>query len=283
VWHDIFSRPFPWLLPLRAIALLLALAVVATVAMSLHAHREGIIIYNTWTLENYRRFLFDSYYLGVLWTTTVVGVSVVLLTLALGYAPAYFIARAKRGKGLLLALTISPIFVPSVLRVFSWTYILGASGLVNSTLEWLGLIEYPLALIYNRTGVIIGLTHVFLPFMIVSLIASIEKIEPALEEAAEGLGASRWTVLRRVVLPLSLPGVAAGSVLVFTLCVASYITPAMLGSRQDPVIAETIYDVFAGAGNWPFGSAIAVLVLIFSLAVIVVYMRLLQRDQGRGR
>ena len=277
--RDIFFHPFLWLLPLRGVTLLLVVAIGATAVMSLHVHRDGIIIYDAWTLENYSRFLFDRYYLGVLGTTTVVGLSVVLLTLTLGYAPAYFIARASRGKGLLLALTITPIFVPSVIRVFSWTYMLGPSGLVNSALEGLGIIDIPLALIYNRTGTIIGLTHVFLPFMIISLLSAMEKIDPALEEAAEGLGASRWTVLRRVVLPLSVPGVAAGSLLVFTLCVASYITPAMLGSRQDPVIAETIFDVFAGAGNWPFGAAIAILVLVYSIMAIVLYMRLLQREE----
>ena len=259
---------------------LLGLAFLATIETSLLVFDRGIILYDTLTIANYVRFLFDSYYLTVLGTTTVVGVSVVLITLALGYAPAYFIARSTRGKGLLIALTITPIFIPSVIRVFSWTYMLGASGLVNSALEGLGLIDVPLALVYNRTGTIIGLTHVFLPFMILSLLASIEKIDPALEEAAAGLGASRWRVLRRVVLPLSLPGVAAGSILVFTLCVASYITPAMLGSRRDPVIAETIFDVFSGAGNWPFGTAIAMLVLVYAIAAIVVYMRLMEREEG---
>ena len=278
--RDIFFSPFLWLLPLRAVTLLLLIAVGATVVMSLRVHQEGIILYDAWTLGNYARFLFDRYYLGVLGTTTIVGLTVVLLTLVLGYAPAYFIARATRGKGLLLALTITPIFVPSVIRVFSWTYMLGASGLVNSTLEALGIIDLPLPLVYNRTGTIIGLTHVFLPFMIISLLSAMEKIDPSLEEAAEGLGASRWTVLRRVVLPLSLPGVAAGSLLVFTLCVASYITPAMLGSRQDPVIAETIFDVFSGAGNWPFGTAIAILVLVYSITAIVLYLRLLQREEA---
>ena len=276
---DLFYRPVWWLIPLRGMAILLALAFVATIVMSLHPHREGIIIYEGWTIDNYTRFLFDAYYLRVLGTTTVVGVSVVCLTLVLGYAPAYFIARAQRWKGLLIALTITPIFIPSVIRVFSWTYMLGGSGLINSALEGLGLIDAPLALVYNRTGMIIGLTHVFLPFMILSLLASIDKIDSALEEAAEGLGASRWTVLRRVVLPLSVPGVAAGSLLVFTLCVASYITPAMLGSRRDPVIAETIFDVFSGAGNWPFGTAIAMLVLVYALAAIVLYLRLMQREE----
>jgi putative spermidine/putrescine transport system permease protein len=276
--RDVFFRPGWWLIPLRGIAILLVAAFLATVVMSLRKFETGIIIYDQWTGANYARFIFDRYYLRVLGTTTFVGVFVVFLTLAFGYAPAYFIARAKRGKGLLIALTITPIFIPSVIRVFSWTYMLGASGLVNSALEGMGLIDLPLALVYNRTGTIIGLTHVFLPFMILSLLASMEKIDPILEEAAEGLGASRWRVLRRIVLPLSLPGVAAGSLLVFTLCVASYITPAMLGSRRDPVIAETIFDIFSGAGNWPFGTAIAMLVLVYALAAIVLYMRLMQRE-----
>jgi len=275
----VLDRPTWWLVPIVGMAGLLVLAVASAVVMSLHPHREGIIVYDEWTLANYARFLFDSYYLGVLGTTTVVGVVVVLLTLVLGYAPAYLIARAERGKALMIALTISPIFIPSVIRAFSWTYMLSGSGLINSALESLGLIEHPLPLIYNHIGSIVGLTHVFLPFMIISLLSAMEHIELSLEEAAEGLGASRWTVLRRVVFPLSLPGVAAGSLLVFTLVVASYITPAMLGSRSDPVIAETIFDMFYGAGNWPFGSAIAVLVLGYAVIAIVVYMRVMPQGE----
>jgi putative spermidine/putrescine transport system permease protein len=274
VWHQA-----GWLVPLWGVALLLGMAILATAIMSLHPHREGIIVSNEWTIENYTRFLFDRYYLRVLATTTGVGIIVVLLTLVLGYAPAYLIARAEGQKGLMIALTISPIFVPSIIRAFSWTYVLSGSGLLN---RMLGVFDLSLPVMYTPAATIIGLTHVLLPFMIISLLSAIEHIDETLEEAAVGLGASRWTVLRRIVFPLSLPGVAAGSLLVFTLTVASYITPATLGRRQDPVIAETIFDVFHGAGNWPFGSAIAVLVLLFVMVAIVVYMQLLQPSGPRA-
>lgn len=277
---EALSRPGWWLVPLWIMAMLLGLGILATMAMSLHVYRDGIIVADQWTVTNYTRFLFDRYYLGILFTTTLMGVTVVLLTLLLGYAPAYLIARAEHQKGLLLALTLSPILLPAVIRAFSWTYVLSGSGLVNRLLEpW----NVSVSLMHNRVGVIIGLTHVFLPFMIVSLLSAMEQIDTTLEEAAEGLGASRWIVLRRIVLPLSVPGVAAGSLLVLTLTVASYITPAMLGSRRDPVIAETIFDVFYGAGNWPFGTAIAMLVLVYAIGVIVLYMHLLQRDEAAGR
>ena len=268
-----------WLVPLWGVALLLGTAILATAVMSLHPHREGIIVSGEWTIENYTRFLFDRYYLRVLATTTGVGVIVVLLTLVLGYAPAYLIARADSHKGLMIALTISPIFVPSIIRAFSWTYVLSGSGLLN---RMLGTFDLSLSVMYTPLATIIGLTHVLLPFMIISLLSAIEHIDQTLEEAAEGLGGSRWTVLRRIVFPLSLPGVAAGSLLVFTLTVASYITPATLGRRQDPLIAETMFDVFHGAGNWPFGSAIAMLVLLYVMVAIVVYMRLLQPSASRA-
>ena len=263
-----------WLVPLWGIAVLLGMAILATVIMSLHPHREGVIVSNEWTIENYTRFLFDRYYLRVLATTTGIGIIVVLLTLILGYAPAYLIARAEGQKGLMIALTISPIFVPSIIRAF-----LSGGGLVNGILA---VFDLSLPVMYTPAATIIGLTHVLLPFMIISLLSAIDHIDPTLEEAAVGLGASRWTVMRRIVFPLSLPGVGAGSLLVFTLTVASYITPATLGRRQDPVIAETIFDVFHGAGNWPFGSAIAVLVLLYVIAACVVYMRLLQLTGSRA-
>jgi putative spermidine/putrescine transport system permease protein len=254
---------------------LLVVAVLTTAVTSLRPYRDGIIVYDEWTLEHYRRFLLDPYYARVLVSTTLVGMCVVCLTLVLGYIPAYVMARARAHKGLLLALTISPIFILSVIRVFAWTYMLSANGLINAVLRRLGLVREPLSLMFNQTGTIIGLTHVFLPFMILSLLSSMERIDPSVEEAAEGLGAPRFTVLRLVVFPLSLPGVAAGSLLVFTLTVASYITPVMLGSRRNPLIAVTIFDVFHGAGNWPFGSAIALLVLGYALLAIWAYLRLI--------
>ena len=278
-WKGCIGHQTYWLIPLWGVAVLLGMAILATAIMSLHPHREGIIVSDEWTIANYTRFLFDRYYIRVLITTTGVGIIVVLLTLVFGYAPAYLIARAEGQKGLMIALTISPIFVPSIIRAFSWTYVLSGSGVVNRVL---GIFDLSLPVMYTPVATIIGLTHVLLPFMIISLLSAIEHIDQTLEEAAVGLGASRWTVLRRIVLPLSLPGVAAGSLLVFTLTVASYITPATLGRRQDPLIAETMFDVFHGAGNWPFGSAIAMLVLLYVMVAIIVYMRLLQPSGPRA-
>jgi putative spermidine/putrescine transport system permease protein len=278
-WKGCVGHQTYWLIPLWGVAVLLGMAILATAIMSLHPHREGIIVSDEWTIANYTRFLFDRYYIRVLTTTTGVGIIVVLLTLVFGYAPAYLIARAEGQKGLMIALTISPIFVPSIIRAFSWTYVLSGSGVVNRVL---GIFDLSLPVMYTPVATIIGLTHVLLPFMIISLLSAIEHIDQTLEEAAVGLGASRWTVLRRIVFPLSLPGVAAGSLLVFTLTVASYITPATLGRRQDPLIAETMFDVFHGAGNWPFGSAIAMLVLLYVMVAIIVYMRLLQPSGPRA-
>ena len=278
-WKGCIGHQTYWLIPLWGVAMLLGMAILATAIMSLHPHREGIIVSDEWTIANYTRFLFDRYYIRVLTTTTGVGIIVVLLTLVFGYAPAYLIARAEGQKGLMIALTISPIFVPSIIRAFSWTYVLSGSGVVNRVL---GIFDLSLPVMYTPVATIIGLTHVLLPFMIISLLSAIEHIDQTLEEAAVGLGASRWTVLRRIVFPLSLPGVAAGSLLVFTLTVASYITPATLGRRQDPLIAETMFDVFHGAGNWPFGSAIAMLVLLYVMVAIIVYMRLLQPSGPRA-
>jgi len=173
-WRRSAERQAAWLVPLWGIALLLGMAILATAVMSLHPHREGIIVSDEWTTENYTRFLFDRYYLRVLATTTGVGIIVVLLTLILGYAPAYLIARAEGQKGLMIALTISPIFVPSIIRAFSWTYVLSGSGLVN---RMLGVFDLSLPVMYTPAATVIGLTHVLLPFMIISLLSAIEHID----------------------------------------------------------------------------------------------------------
>lgn len=271
------------LLPLAFLLVLLALAQVYTLILSLRPFEQGIIKRDTFTLFNYRRFLLDPFYLKILGRTLSTAMLTVIATIFLGYPVAYYVSRAKRFRTMLIGLCLAPLLISSVIRTFSWVYVLGNSGLVNQALQALGLISAPIQFIYNFPGVVIGLTHVFLPFMILSLLAALENIDQTLEEAARSLGANGLRAFVSITLPLSTPGIVAGSLLVFTLSCASYITPAALGSKTDRLLSVLTYDVFYEGGNWPFGSAIAFIILVVALTVTVVYYRLMERQMGGQR
>ncbi|MGD0267361.1 MAG: ABC transporter permease [Candidatus Methylomirabilota bacterium] len=271
------------LAPLVGLLLLLAISLIYMFILSLRTFDKGLIQQEGLTLANYQRFMFDPFYLRILGTTFVIAALVVLATIILGYPVAYYISRAERWKTLLIALTMTPLLISAVIRVYSWVYLLGNAGFINRTLQDLGWIRDPLPLMYNRIGVAIGLIHVFMPFMILSLLAALQNIDRNLEEAARGLGAGPLGAFATVTLPLSVPGIIAGSLLVFTLTIASYITPAVLGSSADKLIALLEYEVFYETGNWPFGSAIAFILVVVSLIVTVGYFRLMERQMGGKR
>jgi putative spermidine/putrescine transport system permease protein len=271
------------LAPLAVVLLVLGASLAYMAVLSLRPFHEGIITQAGTTVDNYRRFLMDSFYLKILWRTLLAGSAIVGTTIMIGYPVAYYISRVRRFRDLLIALTITPLLTSSVIRVYSWVYILGNAGFINTALQQLGLTQEPIRLMYNLQGVIVGLTHVFLPFMILSLLASLTNLDRTLEEAARGLGASRWRAFFTITLPLSVPGIIAGSLLVFTLTIASYITPAVLGSPSDKLLAQVIFDVFVSAGNWPFGAAIAFILLVVSLTVTVLYYRLMEKQLGARR
>jgi putative spermidine/putrescine transport system permease protein len=268
------------LAPLSVVLLVLAASLTYMAVLSLRPFHQGVISQAGATIDNYRRFLADPFYLKILWRTLLGGVLVIGTTVVIGYPVAYYISRTGRSRSLLIALTIAPLLVSSVIRVYSWVYILGNAGFINTMLLRLGLTHQPIRLMYNLQGVIVGLTHVFLPFMILSLLAALSNIDQTLEEAAQGLGASRWRAFLTVTLPLSVPGIIAGSLLVFTLTIASYITPAVLGSPSRKLLAQVIFDEFVSAGNWPFGAAIAFILLTVSLVVTVLYYRLMEKQLG---
>jgi putative spermidine/putrescine transport system permease protein len=264
------------LIPL-ALVLCTFIASLAAIALtSLQLFDQGRIVSGTFTAGNYARFVTDPYYLNILLWTLWMGVVVTFCTLLLGYPAAYVIARARRHKGLLIALAVSPILITSVIRTYAWLGLLANNGFINRTLLNLDLIDLPLPLMYNRFGIGLGLTHVLLPYMILSLVASLQTIDVSLEDAARSLGASAPRAFLTVTLPLSLPGIVAGSLLVFTLTIASFITPAILGSPQTRMLSEVIYETFVEAANWPFAAAISFILLAISLGSTVTYTRLIQ-------
>ena len=221
--------------------------------------------------DNYIRAVTDPYYQQILATTLGIALLCTLLTLMLGFPAAYWLARNEsRWKSLFTILTLFPLLVGNVVRSAGWMALLGNDGLVNATLLYLGIISTPLKLMYTTQAVIVGIIAVVLPYMILTLAAVIESIPRNVEEAAANLGAKPGTVFRRVVLPLALPGVAAGSILVFVLCMNTYATAILLGGPKFKMMAPAVYDQFIRANNWPFGATLAFILLAITMIFTVI-------------
>lgn len=224
------------------------------------------------TLEAYRRF-FVPIYLTILVRTFLVSVLCTAICLALGYPVAYVIARSGKWKNLLLFLVVLPFWTSFLVRTFAMIFLLRDSGLVNALLLRLGLIGEPLTLLYTPFAVMAGLVYGFLPFMILPIYASLEKLDLSLLEAAEVLGARPAARFRQVTLPLSMPGVVAGSLLVFIPALGSFITSDLLGGAKQLMLGNLVQNQFTGARNWPFGSAASFIVMLLVLAAVMVYLR----------
>jgi putative spermidine/putrescine transport system permease protein len=230
------------------------------------------------TPASYIRFLTDSFYLGVLWDTLWLGAVVTAVALLLGYPLAYHLARTRsRLKPLLLVCVLSPLLVGIVIRCYGWMILLADRGLINAALVDAGWLTTPLPLMYNHFGVGVALVHVFLPFMILSLTGVIKRIDPALLEASMTLGASPARAFWEVTLPLSLPGILAGSLLVFSLAISSFVVPVLLGGFKVYVLPIIVYEQILSVFDWPFGAASAFVLLVLSLAIIVGYIKLTER------
>lgn len=234
----------------------------------------GQITDYTLTLENYARVLQDTFYLGVIFQTLQLALAVTALTILLGFPVAFYLARTtSRWRGVLTYLVFLPLMVGIVVRAYGWIVILGNNGLINSFLVASGLAEVPLRFLYTPHAVVLGLVEVMLPFMVMPILASLEKIDPHVEEAARALGATPGQTFFRVTVPLTLPGIASGSLLVFSLSITAYALPALLGGAKVKMIAALAYDSMLVSYNWPFGSAIGILMAIVSTVVVYVYIR----------
>lgn len=227
------------------------------------------------TLANFREVVEASAYLKVLGSTFRIALITAVLCVVLGYPLSYWLRRlAPRWQMVALALVVIPFWISILVRTYAWIVVLGNAGIVNRSLLALGLIDEPLAFLYNELGVIIGTVNVLLPFLVLPLFAAMLKIDEQLLRAAETLGASRWTVFWRVFFPLSVPALAAGAVLVFILTLGFFITPAVLGGGRVPMVANML-DLFVNQmPNWDLASAISTVLLIVTLALFVLYLRI---------
>lgn len=280
-------RQLAWIyLILPSMGVLLLFFVVPLLSLlwtSVHQYVPGKGVTDILTWGYYTKFLSDLYYIGILIKTILLGVGVTLATLLLGYPVAYFIARTNSSrKGIYLALIIFPLFLNIVVRSFAWIVILANRGLVNDFLIQLGLIETPLKMLYNYFGVVVGMTHVFLPFMVLAVATAIQNVDRSCEEAARSLGAGRARTFWSITLPLSMPGVLGGSLLVFLLSITAFVTPRLLGGVTVKVISNLIYQQFMFTGNWPFGAAIGFILLVVTLIIIAGYFRTFKMSDAQG-
>lgn len=229
------------------------------------------------TVEHYRRFL-DPLYLGILLRTVLWAAACAGLCLLLGLPVAWVIARARRWRAVLLLLVVLPFWTSFLVRTFAMIFLLRDTGLVNGVLLGVGLIDQPLTLLYTPFAVITGLVYGFLPFMILPIYASLEKLDPALLEAAAVLGARPAAGFFRVTLPLVRPGIVAGCLLVFVPALGSFLTSDLLGGARQVMIGNLVQNQFTAARNWPFGSAASLLVMAAVLAAVLVVLR--RREAG---
>jgi putative spermidine/putrescine transport system permease protein len=248
---------------------------------SLNRFVPGQMMVEALTLANYGKFFADSYYQEVLATTLWVSGLSTLLCLLAGFPVAYFLVRqaSDKWKGRLLLLVILPLLMGNAVRTAAWMVILGDKGLFNAFIGLVGV--SPVKLMYTPTAVVIGLVSVLLPFMIVTLQSVIEGIDANLEAAASSLGASHLTTLWRVVLPLALPGILAGTMLCFILSMNAYATPVLIGGPSFQMMAPAVYQQVAKAMNWPFGAALAFVLMAVTLVLTTTANILVQRRYRR--
>jgi putative spermidine/putrescine transport system permease protein len=254
--------------------LLTALLLLAPMGMlfriSLNRFSPQELMVEALSAENYLRAIADPYYREVMATTMAVAAGSTLATLLIAFPAAWWLARMEgRWKSAALILTLFPLLVGNVVRAAGWMALLGTQGAVNAALMGLGVISAPLQLLYTPGAVVVGIIAVVTPYMILTLAAVIEGIPRNVEEAAANLGARPLIAFRRVLLPLALPGVVAGCVLVFILCMNTYATAVLLGGPQFKMMAPAVYDQFVRGANWPFGAALAFILLVVTLGLTV--------------
>jgi putative spermidine/putrescine transport system permease protein len=258
-----------------AAGLLLPLAILFRYSLNTMDARR--IMHEAFSPDSYIKFFSDPYYLGVFWTTLRVAALCTLVCLVMALPLAYVLARTQtRFKNVLIMLVVLPLFVGNAVRAAGWMTIFGSKGFLNVTLMQLGVINQPLEIMYTESAVVAGIIAVNLPYMVLTLQSVIEGINRNVEEAAFSLGAGPATMFRRVLLPLSLPGILAGTILTFILSMNAYATPVLLGGPKFRMMGPLIYGQFQ-LNNWPFGAAAAFILMTATLGLTATANILVQR------
>ena len=230
-------------------------------------------------LKNWLEVFGDPYFHEMFLRTFRISLLVTLLAAAFGAPEAYVLHRMSNPwKGVFLLVILGPLLISVVARTLGWALLFGGgTGVINKALLGLSIIDAPIPFMFTETGVVIALTHVLMPFMVLSVWAALQRLDPQVESAAVSLGASQATVMRRIVLPQVMPGVLSGAIIVFALAASAFATPAIIGGRRLKVASTLAYDEFLNTLNWPLGAAVAVLLLVALVAIVVGSNRLVER------
>lgn len=273
----------PWLLLGPALVTIAVLMIIPMAIILMYTFYEFVdvgIDRPAFQFSNWKEFFTDSYYHDAIWRTLRISVITTVICALAGYPAAYFIANTSyKHKWLLMLLLILPFWVSFIIRTFSWIHVLGGQGVINASLVWLGVVQEPLDLLYNEGSVIMGMIHFLLPYMVLNVYVSLEGIDRNLAPAARTLGATPWQSFLEVTLPLSVPGLAAGSLLCFVLAGGTYVTPVLLGGPGDFMFANLIYDSLLDELNWPMGATLSFVLLVMLGTVVVVYNRFMGLSQ----
>ena len=264
----------PWTLAAPALMLFVGVLVIPlamTVMLSFHDWGQYKGIEPVFILKNWREIATDPYYVEMFGRTFRIALLTTLITAVLGAPEAYILNRMQAPwKGIFLLVILGPLLISVVARTLGWALLFGGNnGLVNKLLMSSGLIGAPLRFMFTETGMVVALAHVMMPFMVLSVWAALQRLDPQIENAALSLGAGQLTIIRRIVVPQIMPGVLSGAIIVFSLSASAFATPAIIGGRRLKVAATLAYDEFLNTLNWPLGAAVAVLLLV-ALALIVV-------------
>jgi putative spermidine/putrescine transport system permease protein len=237
---------------------------------------KGIVA--EFTIKNWHEVITDEYYYEIFGRTLRIALFVTAISVLIGVPEAYILNRmSPQWRGVFLLVVIGPLLISVVARTLGWALLFGSTGLISQALLALGAVREPIDLMFTETGVVIALTHVLVPFMVLAVMAALQRLNPDVENAAMSLGASGFTVWRRVILPQIVPGILSGSVIVFALAASAFATPAIIGGRRLKVAATLAYDEFLNTLNWPLGAAIAMILLVALVAIIVGSNRLIER------
>lgn len=271
----------PYYLVAPACLLFIAIVLVPiamTVLLSFHDWGQYKGIERVFILKNWREVVTDSYFLEVFVRTFRIAVLVTLVCAVLGSIEAYILNRmGSPWRAIFLVVVLGPLLISVVARTLGWALLFGGtSGVVNQALIGLGVLSQPIPFMFTETGVVVALSHVLMPFMVLSVWAALQRLEPQVESAAASLGASQGTILWRIVLPQIAPGILAGAIIVFALAASAFATPSIIGGRRLKVASTLAYDEFLNTLNWPLGAAVAVLLLIALVLIIVSANRLVE-------
>ncbi|WP_326493431.1 ABC transporter permease [Clostridium estertheticum] len=233
---------------------------------------DGSIVYIS-TISNYTRMA-RPLYVKVFLDSIVVAFVTTLFTLVFGYPFAYFATKIKKYKILVMLLIMAPFLTNSLIRTYGWIVILSTNGILNHALLITGIIKEPLKMLYSYGAVMIGMIYTMFPFMVLPLYNSIDKMDRAYIEAAKDLGSSRWKTFRTVTVPLTMPGIVAGCILVFVPSVGLFFIPDLMGGSNVMLIGNLIENQFMGANDWPFGAALSIIMIFISLILILIYIKI---------